>query len=89
MLDVSAYHGRSGDLVAVEATDDFAVMGVTVAIKDSGGGVIEQGPALLVGGRWQYTATTAVGPGEALTIEATATDRPGHTGTKSVLITLP
>jgi hypothetical protein len=89
VLDVSAYRGQIGDVVMVEATDDFAVVGVSVAVKNDAGDVVEQGPAQLVNGRWQYIATTAIGPGEALTIEATAVDRPAHTGKKSVLVVLP
>lgn len=88
VLDLSAYQGHVGDLVGVEATDDVEVVGVTVAVRNDGGEVLEQGPAELVNGRWQYAATVAIAAGETLTVEATATDRPGHTGTKSVLVVL-
>lgn len=87
-LDLAAYRGRAGDLVQVEATDDFEVMGVTVVIRNDGGEVLEQGPANLVNGRWQYPATVTIAAGETVTVEATASDRPGHSGTKSALVVL-
>ena len=33
---------------------------------------------------WSYTATTALAQGQAVSIEVSATDRPGHEGTKTV-----
>ena len=87
-VDLAGYNGHVGDLVAIEAVDDFEVVGVTVVVRNDGGDVLEQGPATLVNGRWQYAATVPIGAGETLTVEATATDRPGHTGTKSVLVVL-
>lgn len=88
-LDLAGYSGHVGDLVVAEASDDVEVVGVTVAVRNDGGEVLEQGPAALVNGRWQYAATVPIGAGETLTVEATATDRPGHTGMKSVLVVLP
>jgi hypothetical protein len=79
-IDLSAYHGRVGDLVTVVAFDDFEIAGVAVAIRDGEGSVLEQGAAVAVNGRWQYMATVAIAVGEAVTIEAVATDRPGNTG---------
>jgi hypothetical protein len=83
-IDTSAYHGAVGGLIKVRATDDFEVMGVTVVVKDGEGAVIQQGAAVLVDGVWQYATTVGIAVGEELTIQAIATDRPGHTGSLSV-----
>lgn len=82
-VDLTAYHGAIGDVIAVRAIDDFEVTGVTVAIRDAANVVLEQGAAVLAEGLWRYAATTAVAVGQTVTIEAVAKDRPGHTGTKS------
>lgn len=88
-LDLAGYAGRIGDVITVEASDDVEVTGVVVTVRDRNSAVIEQGAATKTGERWQYTATTAVAAGESVTVEAAATDRPGHSGTKSVLVALP
>lgn len=87
-LDLAAYRGHAGDVVEAEASDDVEVVGVTVTVRNDGGDVLEEGPAMLVNGRWRYAATVPIAAGETLTVEATATDRPGHTGTKSALVVL-
>jgi hypothetical protein len=79
-IDTVDYHGHIGDPVKVTAIDDFEVVGVNVVIRDDTDAVLEQGAAVLTGEKWTYTATVAVPVGEAVTIEATAKDRPGHTG---------
>jgi len=83
-IDASGYHGGIGDLIKVDASDDFEVVAVGVVIRDATDAILEEGPAALVEGRWTYVATTAVAPGETVMIEATATDRPGHSGAKLV-----
>lgn len=87
-IDTRLYHGRVGDVIAVGAFDDFEVTGVTVAILDDAGGLLMQGAAVLSNGRWSYAATAAIQLGEAVTIEAVATDRPGNTGSRSVALVI-
>jgi hypothetical protein len=53
-------------------------------IRNATDAVLEQGPAVFTGGAWTYAATAAVAAGETVTIEATAKDHPGHTGSKTV-----
>jgi hypothetical protein len=79
-IDATAYHGVAGDPIKVSATDDFEVVSVSVAIRDAAGAVLEQGPAVLVDGKWTYAATVAATAGETVTIEATAKGRPGNPG---------
>ena len=83
-IDTSGYHGRVGDVIKVTAFDDFEVAGVTVAVRDGEGAILMQGAAVLQDGRWSYAATAAIQVGEDVTIEAVATDRPGHTGSRSL-----
>jgi hypothetical protein len=83
-IDPSGYHGRLGDVIKVSAFDDFEVTGVTVAVRDGEGAILMQGAAVLTDGRWNYAATAAVAVGEAVTIEAVATDRPGQTGSRTL-----
>lgn len=87
-IDTSAYHGAVGQRIKVRARDDFEVMGVTVIIRDGEGAVIQQGAAVLTDGVWDYATTVGIAPGEELAIEATAIDRPGHTGTMSITHTV-
>jgi hypothetical protein len=84
-IDLSAYAGKIGDKIAVRASDDVDVQGVSVAIRDQGGAVLEEGAAVLTptSGAWTYTATTALAQGQAVSIEVSATDRPGHKTTRT------
>ncbi|MBI5302902.1 MAG: hypothetical protein HY868_12260 [Chloroflexi bacterium] len=85
-VDLSAYAGKVGDEISVHAHDDFAVVGVAVAIARTDGQAIEAGDAVETppgSGRWVYTAKQAVPTGTAVRVNVTAKDHPGHTSTKS------
>ncbi len=82
-IDLSAYTGKTGETIAIQASDEVEVTGVAVRILDTGGTVLEQGPAQANGGNWTYTATTELPVGQPVTIEVTASDLPGHTTTKA------
>jgi hypothetical protein len=85
-VDLTKYSGEVGSEIAVRASDDFDVVEVEVAISDTEGRPIENGSATKSSvdlGRWTYKATTRVAPETAIRVEVTATDRPGHTGTKT------
>ena len=58
---------------------------MALAIRAQNGTIVEQGPATLAAGTsiWTYTATTTLAQGQQVSIEVTATDRPGHTGSKN------
>lgn len=88
LIDVSEYHGTVGQVIKVQAFDDFEVTGVDVAVLDGENAVIFQGAAVLTNGLWQLAATVGIAVGETVTIKATATDRPGHTGTLSLVHTI-
>jgi hypothetical protein len=88
MIDTSEYHGPAGQVIKVQADDDFEVTGVHLAVLDGENAVIFQGPAVLTNGLWQLAASVGIAVGETVTIQATATDRPGHTGTLSRVYTI-
>ena len=79
-IDLATYAGKTGDVIRVRASDDIEVKGVTVTIRAQGGAVIEEGVALFTAASntWGYTATTTLTVGQAVSIEVSATDRPGH-----------
>lgn len=83
-IEASGYKGRPGNTIKVLASDDIEVVSVKVAIRDHVGALLEEGSAQKDHGVWFYTVTTTVPQGQAVTIEATATDRPGHHATLSI-----
>ena len=85
-IDVSGYNGTPGQSIAVQATDDFGVVSVSVVISDVAGVVIEQGPAELdeTTDRWRYTTTVPVATGQTIVVHVSAADRPGNVVTKAV-----
>jgi hypothetical protein len=83
-IDLSAYTGKAGETITIQASDDVVVAGVAVRILDTTGAVLEQGPATGDNGsNWSYKTTTALPVGQPVTIEVTASDLPGHTTTKT------
>ena len=84
-IDLSSYTGKAGEMIRIRASDDFVVTGVEVTITDSNGVVLEQGTASLVPGslEWTYQTTTEIAPQQQVSIEVTATDRPGHKTTRT------
>ena len=83
-IDLSGYTGQTGQTIRVRASDDVEVRGVTVTIRNQIGTVLEQGNAvwIIANGAWGYTTTTTVAQGQSVSIEVSATDRPGHKTTK-------
>lgn len=60
-VDLSAYTGRSDDVIRIRVTDDFKVKEVRVNITNADGSLVEEGNAVsdVIGYEWQYTATQA------------------------------
>ena len=85
-IDLSAYTGQAGEKIFTRTSDDFDVVAVRVAISKASGEPIETGAAVKTAGdpgRWMYTTTASVAPGTPMKVEVGATDRPGHTGTRT------
>lgn len=88
-VDLSGYTGAVGDVIVVQAEDDFEVVAVHVTLSDGDGNALEAGDAVLgPDGRWTYTTTVAVDAGTTVRIGVSATDRPGGTGEHEVETTL-
>ena len=88
LIDTSGYHGRVGDVIIVNAFDDFEVARVTVVIRDGADEIVVQGAAVPVNGRWNYAITAGIQVGETVTVEAVATDRTGQTGSRRVALVI-
>jgi hypothetical protein len=88
-VDVSRYSGAAGDVIAVWASDDFAVVEVQVSLSDDEGNLLENGSAVetVAGGWWHYTAATLVPVGTVVRITVTALDRPGSAATETTEVT--
>jgi hypothetical protein len=84
LIEAAGYKRRRDDVIKVLATDEVEVVSVQVKIRDADNAVLEEGPATKVHGVWIYTATTNAPARESLTIEASATDRPGNSATESI-----
>jgi hypothetical protein len=87
-LDASGYSGRPGETIVIQAHDDFEVVGVAVSICDAGGQAVENGTATQDppnSGRWIYTTTQTVSDVTGAQVTATASDRPGNVGTRTVV----
>ncbi|MDR1602727.1 MAG: hypothetical protein LBS42_09920 [Tannerella sp.] len=78
-IDLSAYHGKPGDTIRIEVTDDFAVVEVKVVITNPDGSPVEEGYAKpeATGYEWTYTATAVNESLEGDRIEIFASDTPG------------
>jgi len=79
-IDASSYEGKEGDMIRVEARDDFEISTVSVLIKDSNGTKIEKGLCELNGrtSRYEFIATVAVSNLTGVTITAIAEDYPSN-----------
>jgi hypothetical protein len=89
VIDASEYKGAIGDLILVNAVDDFKVTKVKVTITSAAGVLIESGDA--VQGTvdmftWTYTATAANAVLAGTTIAATAYDTPNNKGVLSQVL---
>lgn len=83
-----AYQGQIGNVIVVQAKDDFKVASVQVAIYTMDNELVEQGAAVpdAKGKSWIYTATEDHIALEGSVIKATAKDIPGNEGSKTVTL---
>ena len=80
------YAGRPGDLIYVQAKDDFKVTAVRVLIYAESGDLIEEGNAVTDDILWMYQATGVNLKIEGSKIIAKAYDLPGNEGVKEVIL---
>ncbi|RAK69727.1 hypothetical protein [Hymenobacter edaphi] len=87
-IDFRSYHGRVGDVIIIQATDDFGITDVHVRIQNSDGSLVEEGTATPDpdGYTFRYTATAANASLGGDKIIVTVADRPGnHTSEEAPL----
>ncbi|CAN5570874.1 hypothetical protein BH10BAC4_BH10BAC4_23360 [soil metagenome] len=80
-IKTAAYNGAVGDIIKIDATDDFKVMRVAVVISDSNGAELEQGDAVQDADyleTWRYTALVANPTVLGSSISVTAFDFAGN-----------
>ncbi len=87
-IDTDNYHGRPGDYLIIEATDDFRVVAVQICIHHANGHLIEQGDAIMQINAvdWLFAVTVANEPFAGSKITATATDLPGSKTSLTVIL---
>ena len=83
-ITANGYKRNAGDIIFVQATDNFKVASVKVSIFDANGILIEEGEASQDGLLWMYVAQQD--HEDAGRIVATAFDLPGNEGVMEVII---
>jgi hypothetical protein len=85
-VDLSAYTGKTGDTIRIDAADDFGVDLVLLTITQLDGALIEHGAAVRQenDSKWVYTVQAAVTQGQTVVIHVKAWDRTGNMVTKTV-----
>jgi hypothetical protein len=87
-IDATGYRGTPGDIILINATDDFKVTRVKLVVTDANGVVIEQGDAIDVSAtrfnQWEYKAVSTNPSIPGTKIIAVAYDRPGNQGTAEI-----
>lgn len=87
-VDVSAYSGAAGSRITIPVTDEGKVVSVEVKIQKSDGTVVEEGKAFLHanGLHWVFTATAQNDSLSGSLITITASDLPGHSSFKQIIL---
>lgn len=85
-ITCKGYAGRVGDIIYIQATDDFRVTRVIVSIISSAGDVVEEGVAESDGVLWMYSVTRANENISGCRVIAKAYDLPQNEGVKEVTI---
>lgn len=90
-IDIDNYRGCKGDRIRIDATDDFKVVRVRVAILNFYNDAIEKGCARYNGsdGIWTYKAKTDIPDFDDIYIRVTAFDLAGNRKTVKKYIILP
>jgi hypothetical protein len=81
------YRGEVGDIIMIEAFDDFKVNNVRLEIFNAAGELIESGPCEVdFKESWKYTVTRENASVQGTKIKATAFDIPENEGTLEVIL---
>jgi hypothetical protein len=87
-IDATAYHGKIGDTINIQATDDFKVAEVTISIHSAAGELIEPGTAHQQSDTddWLYIITMENPVPAGSVITAVAMDLPGNKTSLSIIM---
>ncbi|MBC8082056.1 MAG: hypothetical protein H7Z21_02490 [Hymenobacter sp.] len=87
-VDFAAYRGQPGDVITIQATDDFALAQVRVQIQNPDGTLVEEGAATAEpdGFTFRYAATAANPALAGDKITVTVTDTPGNATTQQATL---
>jgi len=82
LINVSFYNGHAGDVIMVEAVDDFRVERVILTLSDENNNVLETGDCIHTGDgpEWVYTLKQDQQPVTGQQIKVVAFDLPNHPG---------
>ena len=84
-VDLASYTGQPGEVIHVQAVDDFEVVSVCMTLTLLDGTLVEHGAALpgQNPGAWRYVTQAAAASGQTLVVHVTASDRPENFVTKT------
>lgn len=87
-IDATEYSGVPGQVIIVEAVDDFTVKSLSVFITSASNRLIESGEAVLLpdGIHWLYKVQKRNQKVNGCTIKAAATDLPGNEGSLEIFM---
>ena len=87
-IKIAKYKGKIGDMILIDAYDDFMVNSVRLVINDSNGQLVEEGDCLLADDKmyWVYTATCEIADLNGVAINALAEDLPGNIGNLEITL---
>ncbi|WP_295121224.1 hypothetical protein [uncultured Chitinophaga sp.] len=78
-LNISEYNGLPGDMIRIDAIDNFMVKSVSVSIYNQNNILVESGMAVQqAGARWEYAATTLQEYTGGYRVCVAAKDYPGN-----------
>lgn len=87
-VDFTGYRGRVGDVIVVQATDDFTLHHVHILIQNSDGNIAEEGDVMdeADGTTFRYVAMTQNDSFMGDKIMVTTTDYPGNETTRQTVL---
>ncbi|MFT3870782.1 MAG: hypothetical protein QM715_20205 [Nibricoccus sp.] len=84
-INLDGFHGKAGDAIVIRASDDIAVVRVTVTLRNEKG-TTEMGEAVFTQGSWRYVTRADLDLSSGLAaIDVTALDHPGNKTTQTAV----
>ena len=85
-IDLRGYTGKPGDILRIQAVDDFEVSSVVLTLTDVEGVLLEYGAAVLdeASSRWHYVTQVPAPLSHIVATHITVSDRPANAVTKTL-----